>query len=88
MEMIEITRKMAIEHPLYLKVMFQNNKTFTQMEIDILKLLEQGKSKEEISRYFFITINIVKYHMKKIYSKLGVSYPLHAVWQAKLIHLI
>ena len=58
------------------------------MEIAILKLLEQGKSKEEIGEYFFISINTVKYHMKKIYAKLGASSTHQAVWQAKRIGII
>lgn len=88
MQIIEMTRDMAISHPLYLKAQYKNTHTFTQMEIAILKLLEQGKSKEEIGEYFFISINTVKYHMKKIYAKLGASSTHQAVWQAKRIGII
>lgn len=88
MKIIEMTREMAITHPHYLKVYFPDNQKFSQMEIDILKLLEMGKSKEEIGRYFFISLNTVKYHLKKIYTKLEASTSNQAVWNARWIGLI
>lgn len=88
MEMIELTRKMAIQYPLYLKPRYQNKEQFTQMEVDILRLLQQGKSQEEIGDYFFISLNTVKYHLKKIYTKLEASSATQAIWKAKLIGLI
>ncbi len=88
MKIIEMTREMAITHPHYLKVYFPDDQKFSQMEIDILKLLEMGKSKEEIGRYFFISLNTVKYHLKKIYSKLDASTSNQAVWNARWIGLI
>ena len=88
MKIIEMTREMAITHPHYLKVYFPDDQKFSQMEIDILKLLEMGKSKEEIGRYFFISLNTVKYHLKKIYSKLEASTSNQAVWNARWIGLI
>lgn len=86
--LIEITRKMAILYPYYLKTPYKNSEKFTDMEVDILRLLEHGKNNEEIAEYFMISINTVKYHLKKIYSKLGVSSANHAVWHAKLIGLL
>ena len=88
MKLIESTRKMAINHPLYLKACYKNGVTFTQMEIDVLKLIEQGKSKEEISEYFFISTNTVKYHFKNIYAKLEASSAHQAVWEARVLGII
>ena len=88
MKIVEMTRNMAIRHPLYMKSVTEGGETFTPMEVDILLLLEQGKSKDEISEYFFITINTVKYHLKNIYSKLGANSPHLAVWNAKLRGII
>ena len=82
-----MTRTMAINHPLYLQSVY-NNETFSQMETDILKLLEQGKTKEEISEYLFISVNTVKYHLKSIYAKLNVSAAHQAVWQARVMGII
>ena len=74
---------MAIQHPLYLKERSSRTAKFSETEINILKLLEQGKNKEEISEYFMISVNTVKYHLKKIYAKLNAKYPHQAVWNAK-----
>ena len=87
LQLLESTRRMAINHPLYLNPVFKNE-TFSQMETDILKLLEQGKSKEKIAEYFFISVNTVKYHIKSIYTKLQVSNAIQAVWQARVMGII
>lgn len=88
MNLIEITRSMAIARPLYLKTQAEGEKAFSQMEIDILHLLEQGKEKEEIGEYFFISVNTVKYHLKKIYTKLGVNTALQAVWEGRVLGIL
>lgn len=88
MRLVETARNMAILQPLYLKVEYQVDKRFSPMEVDVLRLLEQGKTKEEIAEFFFISVNTVKYHIKNIYSKLGVKTANHAVWEARLIGLL
>ena len=88
MKLLEMTREMAILYPLYLKPHFNGGKDFTQMQIDILHLLEQGKSNEEIGAYFFISINTVKYHLKKIFAKLEASNATGAVWKARMLRII
>lgn len=88
MKLTQMTRDMAILYPLYLKPQFTGEATFTQMETDILRLLEQGKNKEEIGEYFFISINTVKYHLKKIFAKLDVNIATQAVWKARTLKII
>lgn len=44
----------------------------TQKEITILNALTNGSSNHEISRRCDISVNTVKYHLKKIYRKIGV----------------
>ncbi len=88
MKLLEIARSMAIYHPLYLNDRIKNNESFSQREIEILKLLEQGKSKEEIADCFFISANTVKFHLKNIYMKLEVSSATQAVWQARVFGII
>lgn len=85
---IESARKMAIDYPLYLKPRYTNNKRFSQQEIDFLSLLQQGKSYDDIAIYFFITVNTVRYHIKKIYKKLDSQNASQAVWHARLLGLI
>lgn len=85
---IDLTRRMAILYPLYLKPRYKNNESFSQQEVDFLNLLQQGKSYEEIGDFFFISVNTVRYHIKKIYSKLETENANQAVWKAKLLGLI
>ena len=88
MKLLEIARSMAISHPLYLNDRNINTEALSQREVEILKLLEQGKSKEEISDFYFISENTVKFHMKNIFSKLKVKSSLEAVWEARVMGLI
>lgn len=86
--LIEMTRETAIRLPLYLMEQKDSSSHFTKMETDVLRLLEQGKTKEEIAEMFFISVNTVRFHIKNIYSKLEVDRPHQAVWQAKLRGII
>lgn len=45
----------------------------TEKERRVLKLLVDGKSNREIARCAHVTTDTVKYHLKNIYDKLGVS---------------
>lgn len=85
---IELTRRMAILYPLYLKPRYKNNENFSQQEVDFLNLLQQGKNYDEIANYFFVSVNTVRYHIKKIYAKLDCENANQAVWKAKLLGLI
>ena len=88
MKILEIVRSMAIYHPLYLNDKLKNNESFSQREIEILKLVEQGKTKEEIADYFFISTNTVKFHLKNIYMKLEANSATQAVWQGRVLGII
>ena len=88
MMLAEMTRDMAIRHPLYMKTPNLKGDAFTPMEIDILSLLEQGKANEEIAEYFFISVNTVKWHIKNIYAKLGAKSATQAVWKARVAGIL
>jgi len=88
LSLIESTRRMAVIYPQYLKPRYKNNEQFSLQEIDILNLLQQGKSQEEIGEYFFVSVNTVKYHLKKIYSKLDAENAVQAIWNARLLGLL
>ncbi|MGY0391370.1 LuxR C-terminal-related transcriptional regulator [Bizionia sp. KMM 8389] len=45
----------------------------TERQLDIVKLLKEGKTNKEIGNELFISENTVKYHLKAIYEILGVS---------------
>ena len=79
---------MSILYPNYLNISHEKDTNFTEMEKDILRLLEQGKTYDEIAEIFFISVNTVRYHIKKIYPKLDVSSASQAIFKAKKIGLI
>lgn len=88
LHLIGMTRKIAIYYPYYLKTPEVCGEKFTEEESDILRLLEQGKNNREIADCYLISENTVKYHLKKIYGKLGVKTALAAVWKAKFSGVI
>ncbi len=50
----------------------------TEREVEILKEAVTNKSNAEIAEVLFISPNTVKYHLKNIYTKIGVSSKLEA----------
>ncbi len=45
----------------------------SQREEEIIRLLVEGSSNQEIAKQLYISVNTVKTHIKNIYAKLGVS---------------
>lgn len=88
LQLVEITRVVAIRHPLYMKRQFTAKDELTPMELDVLSLLQQGKTKEDIAEYFFISINTVKFHLKNIYTKLNANSATQAIWNARMLGVI
>lgn len=52
---------------------------FTQREQDIIRLLMQGKSNQEIAQTLFLTVGTVKNYISQIYSKAAISDRANAV---------
>ena len=52
---------------------------FTQREQDIIRLLMQGKSNQEIAQSLFLTVGTVKNYISQIYSKAGISDRANAI---------
>jgi ATP/maltotriose-dependent transcriptional regulator MalT len=57
-------------------------------ETEVLSLIAQGKSNQEISAQLFLALNTVKRHAYNIYAKLEVKKRTHAVWKARQLGLI
>ena len=57
-------------------------------EKEILKLLCDGKTRKEIGAVLFIELSTVKFHLSRIYQKLGVSSQTEATTKAIKEHLI
>jgi LuxR family maltose regulon positive regulatory protein len=60
----------------------------TARELEILRLISEGYSNEEIARTLIISINTVKWHVKTIYGKLGAQRRTQAVAQARRLGLL
>lgn len=77
------TRNMAARYPMYLMPLQKGGEELTEKEAEMLRFIAQGKSKEEIAEYFFLTVDGIKYHLKHIYKKLGAKNACQAVWEAQ-----
>ncbi len=51
----------------------------SQRQLEVLQLLADGCTYEEISRRLIITVNTVKFHVRSIYTQLGVGSRIAAV---------
>lgn len=47
--------------------------SLSQRQLDVLRLLAEGCSNEEIASRLIITVNTVKFHVRSIYMRLGVA---------------
>lgn len=55
------------------KLVSKKNKELTKQELNILNLVQQGKSNKAISEELFISISTVKTHIHNIYGKLNIT---------------
>src|SRR3954451_22003934 len=56
----------------------QDPQDLSPRQLEVLELLAIGRSNEEIARTLFISTNTVKFHLRAIYSRLGVHNRVHA----------
>ena len=62
--------------------------TISEREIEVLKLLADSLTYQEIAQTMFVSVNTVKSHLKNIYGKLGVHNRREAVARARVLHLL
>ena len=62
-----------------IKIKLSEIKKITSRETVILELLKKGFSNEEISGETGITVNTVKFHLKKLYKKLDAINRVQAI---------
>lgn len=60
----------------------------TGRELEVLRLLEEGLSNEDIARKLALTLNTVKAHLRSIFGKLGVHSRTGAVRRARELDLL
>ncbi len=62
-----------------------NIDTLSQREMDVLKLLSEGLTNQEIAQKLYLSTNTIKSHSIKIYRKLNVNNRGQAVSKARLL---
>jgi len=60
----------------------------SEREIEVLQLIAEGLTNQEIASQLYITLNTVKGHARNIYAKLGVKNRTKAVAKAKALGII
>ena len=60
----------------------------SKRELEILSLLAQGYSNQEIAAKLFVSLSTVKTHIQNLFEKLDVKRRIQAVEKAKRINLI
>jgi len=60
----------------------------SEREIEVLQLIAQGLSNQEISSRLYLSLNTVKAHTRNIYGKLGVNNRTQAGARARALGII
>jgi LuxR family maltose regulon positive regulatory protein len=60
----------------------------SEREIEVLRLVAEGLSRQEIASQLVLSLNTVKTHARNIYSKLGVHNQMQAVGKARALGLL
>jgi LuxR family maltose regulon positive regulatory protein len=61
---------------------------FSQRELEILRLIQQGHSNQNIGELLFVSLSTVKWHNQNIFSKLDVQRRTEAVARAVQLNLL
>jgi DNA-binding CsgD family transcriptional regulator len=62
--------------------------TLSRRELDVLRLMADGQSNQEIAQILVVALNTVKMHIKHIYRKLNVKNRVQAVAHARHLGLL
>ena len=60
----------------------------SKRELEILSLLAQGHSNQEIAAKLFVSLSTIKTHIQNLFEKLDVKRRIQAVEKAKRLRLI
>jgi LuxR family maltose regulon positive regulatory protein len=61
---------------------------FSARELEILQLIAQGHSNQEIGERLFLSLSTVKWHNQNIFAKLDVQRRTEAVARARQLNLL
>jgi LuxR family maltose regulon positive regulatory protein len=87
-ELINATRAQAVQYPRFLKPQAQPIEPLSAAETQVLKLLCENLSNQEIGEILGIKLPTVKTHVSRILQKLGVSRRSEAKAAAEKLRLI
>jgi DNA-binding NarL/FixJ family response regulator len=62
--------------------------TLTQREVQVLRLIAQGRTNRQIARNLFVSVSTTKKHVQRIFSKLEVSDRTQAAVKANVLGLL
>lgn len=60
----------------------------TERELEVLRLIAEGLSNQEIAQQLFLSLSTVKWHTHNIYGKLGVHNRTQAVAKARALGML
>ena len=61
---------------------------FKPRELEIIKMMAEGHSNQEIADRLYIALSTVKTHINNIYAKLGVTSRTRAIARARELRII
>ncbi|MCY1399615.1 HTH-type transcriptional regulator MalT [compost metagenome] len=96
LELVQPVNELRLRHPGLLEAsglnvtepLITEDNPLSQRELEVLTLIAQGNSNQQIAEQLFISLHTVKTHMRRIHSKLGVERRTQAVAIAKKIGLM
>jgi LuxR family maltose regulon positive regulatory protein len=60
----------------------------TERELEVLRLMAEGLTYDEVAQRLIVSLNTVRYHVKGLYGKLGVDKRMAAIEQARVYGLL
>lgn len=69
----QLIRRLATQTPAKEQPAAKHGDELTQRELDVLRLVAEGKTNAEIAQSLFVSVGTVKVHVERIINKLGVS---------------
>ena len=87
---LKLTRKkiVVVDVPFEFNTEAQQSTGISKRELEVLQLMADGLSNQEIADKLFVSLNTVKTHSANLFSKLGVNKRTQAIQKAKELSLI
>jgi NarL family two-component system response regulator LiaR len=88
------TRKKNVDEPLAVVAPFRPKEEvleqlgITPREMEVLELIAQGLSNQEIANRLYVSLNTVKTHTSNVFSKLDAQRRTQAIQKAKMLGLL